>query len=269
MFDSYSVKVGEYYDQVNDLTRTMFEDNIHFGYWADPLGGGSLAEAGEAMTGQVIARLEASAGHTVLDVGCGVGKPAVRLARETGAVVKGVNVSRNQIEVANSLAQAEGLQDRLVFEIADAMNLPYADDSFDRVWALESMFHMPDRGQVMGEMARVLKPGGRLVIADLVLHGTLDDTAAAVVEQFCFQSTARSVEHIENYPRLVEKAGLELIDLTDVSEETRSTGEAVAPTFDMLLDAIGEEGVAAAKKTWTGLFDLPQYGYALLTARKP
>jgi hypothetical protein len=107
------------------------------------------------------------------------------------------------------------------------------------------------------------------VIADLALHGTPDDEDAAVVEQFCIQSTARSVEHMGNYPRLVEKAGLELVDLTDVSEETRPTGVTVAPTFDMLLDAIGEEGVAAAKKSWTGLFDLPQYGYVLLTARKP
>lgn len=272
MFDSYSLAVGEYYDQVNELLPVMFTDNIHFGYWADPSSSDSHAEAGEQMTEQLFQRLDVSAEHKVLDVGCGVGKPTVWLARKSGAVVKGVNVSRNQLDVANAYAQSEGLQDQASFEVADAMNLPYPDDSFDRVWALESMIHMPDRGQVMREIARVLRPGGRLAIADPTLRGTLNDQEMAVVERWGAFSMVRSVEYIENYPTLVDEAGLELMELTDVSEQTRPTGAALLPAFDAMLSSLDEDGVVAvteAKKTWAELFDLPQFGYVLISARKP
>ncbi|WP_286247266.1 SAM-dependent methyltransferase [Streptomyces graminofaciens] len=269
MFDAFSREVGDYYDQANELLRAMFTDNVHYGYWPDPSSIDPLAEAGERMTEQLYERLDVSAGHKVLDVGCGVGKPAAWLARKTGATVKGANVSRNQLEVARDRVRSEGLEDRVSFDLADAMHLPYADDSFDRIWAIESMIHMPDRDQVMREMARVLRPGGRLAIADIVVRGTLDDVATAVVEGFCTLSTARSLEHIDNYPALVEKAGLDLLELTDVSEQTRPTGPAVLPAFDVLLPTLGEEGVAQSKKAWGDMFDLPQYGYVLLTAGKP
>ncbi|MFJ2116279.1 MULTISPECIES: methyltransferase domain-containing protein [unclassified Streptomyces] len=268
MFNSHSLAVGDYYDQVNDLVRAMFTDNIHYGYWEDPSTLDSLAEAGERMTEQLFARLDVNARHKVLDVGCGVGKPTAWLARKTGATVKGINVSRIQLEVADAHVRSEGLQDQVSFEVADAMHLPYPDDSFDRVWAIESMIHMPDRAQVMSEMARVLRPGGRLAIADIVVRGTLDDEEKSVAERFCVLSSAQSMEYIENYPALVKAAGLDLVELADVSEQTRPTGAVVLPSFDVLLPALGEDGVAEAKRNWIGMFDMPQYGYVLLSARK-
>ncbi|MFI0778060.1 methyltransferase domain-containing protein [Streptomyces sp. NPDC021212] len=270
MVDSWSFAVGDYYDQVNELLPAMFTENIHFGYWPDPSSSASHADAGEWMTEQLFERLDVSARDKVLDVGCGVGKPTMWLARRSGAIVKGVNISRKQLDIANASVRSEGLQDQVSFEVADAMNLPYPDDSFDRVWALESMVHMPDRGQVLREIARVLRPGGRLAIADPALRGTLNDREMDVVERWGAFSMVRSVEHIENYPALVNEAGLELVELADVSEQTRPTGAALLPAFDAVLQSVGEDtGIVEAKKSWAELFELSQFGYVLVAARKP
>ena len=62
---------------------------------------------------------------------------------------------------------------QLDFQLVNAMDMPFADETFDAVWALESLFHMPDRLQVLGEIARVLRPGGRLVLTDVTKRPTM------------------------------------------------------------------------------------------------
>ncbi|MEU1778798.1 methyltransferase domain-containing protein [Streptomyces abikoensis] len=270
----FSGRVGELYDRLTDLIRDTYDDNFHYGYWPDPAARGSLAKATERMTDQLIARLAARPGHTVLDVGGGTGKPALRLARETGADVVGVNVSRHQVDIANAKARAEGLHERVRFDFADAMDLPYPDAAFDGIWALESMLHMPDRPRVLREAARVLRPGGRMVIADIALRAAVEDEASrTAVARFCAIVSARSLERIDAYPRAVVEAGLELLELTDISAHTY-------PTLLEMLDCyrsahsehvavIGEEALVERIETFESIVTVPQFGYVLLTARKP
>ncbi|GAB2617633.1 27-O-demethylrifamycin SV methyltransferase [Streptomyces capparidis] len=266
-------QVAELYERYTDLTCAIYDDNLHYGYWPDPSADGPVAEATERMTEQMIRRLDAEAGHTVLDIGCGTGKPAVRLARATGADVTGITVSRRQLDLSNARAQAEGLAGRVRFVYADAMDLPYPDASFDRAWALESMLHMPDRGRVLKETARVLRPGGRLAVADIVLREAVHDPAAlATVEAFCAVLTARSLERIDTYPDLVAAAGLELLDVTDVTAQTHRTLEKMLDGFrSVRAHDIGmtEEAFARSLRTFEAVTTMPQIGYALLTARKP
>jgi tocopherol O-methyltransferase len=64
----------------------------------------------------------------------------------------------------NALAEEQGLGDRVSFRVADALQQPFPDASFDLVWSLESGEHMPDKEQFVGELARVCAPGGRIII---------------------------------------------------------------------------------------------------------
>ena len=65
---------------------------------------------------------------------------------------------------ANALAEEQGLADRVSFQVADALQQPFEDKSFDLVWSMESGEHMPDKARFVGELARVCMPGGRIII---------------------------------------------------------------------------------------------------------
>lgn len=102
----------------------------------------------------------------VLDVGCGIGGTSRYLAKKYGAsaTVTGITLSPNQVERATTLAKERGI-DNANFQVMDALSMSFPDNSFDVVWACESGEHMPDKKKYVEEMTRVLKPGGRIVIA--------------------------------------------------------------------------------------------------------
>ena len=76
----------------------------------------------------------------------------------------GITLSPVQAARAQSLSDAQGLGGRLKFQVADALAMPFADDSFDLVWSMESGEHMPDKRQFVSELTRVCKPGGKVLV---------------------------------------------------------------------------------------------------------
>ncbi|MDQ7807538.1 methyltransferase domain-containing protein [Amycolatopsis sp. A133] len=157
-------QVGELYDNMNWLYDILMGSNRHIGYWGPDTDPGDAPE--DRFTDYLISHLRPGAGARVLDVGCGAGGPAVRLAKKTGASVTGITVSGEEVRSATALAAAGGVGDLVRFEQVDAMKLPYADGSFDAVWAIEALMYLPDRAECLREIHRVLTPGGRLVFSD-------------------------------------------------------------------------------------------------------
>lgn len=102
----------------------------------------------------------------VLDVGCGVGGTSRYLAKQLGsnAQVTGITLSPNQVNRATELAVEQGVPNAK-FTVMDALKMDFPDNSFDIVWACESGEHMPDKKAYINEMMRVLKPGGKYVMA--------------------------------------------------------------------------------------------------------
>lgn len=103
----------------------------------------------------------------VLDVGCGFGGTSRYLAKALGkdAHVTGITLSPKQVERGTELAQEQGVADNTKFMVMDALKMDFPDNSFDIVWACESGEHMPDKKAYINEMMRVLKPGGKFVMA--------------------------------------------------------------------------------------------------------
>lgn len=102
----------------------------------------------------------------VLDVGCGVGGTSRYLAKKLGpdASVTGITLSPNQVKRATELAVEQGVKNAK-FTVMNALEMEFPDNSFDIVWACESGEHMPDKEAYINEMMRVLKPGGKFVMA--------------------------------------------------------------------------------------------------------
>lgn len=101
----------------------------------------------------------------ILDVGCGIGGTSRILAKQfPDAEVVGITLSPEQVARGSKLAKDQGLPNAR-FEVMDALNMTFEDNTFDLVWGCESLEHMPDKKKYFEEMVRVLKPGGRLAVA--------------------------------------------------------------------------------------------------------
>lgn len=104
----------------------------------------------------------------VLDLGCGLGGPARRLAKVFACRVTGLDLTPEYVEVANLLAERTGLKGRIAFIQGDALDTPFEDASFNTVWSQHAAMNIADKAKLYGEAARVLKPGGRLVLYDIL-----------------------------------------------------------------------------------------------------
>lgn len=117
----------------------------------------------------------------LLDVGCGTGGPALRLAERTGASVVGIDLLEEGVATATQLAQERGLADRARFVRTDAGGpLPFADGSFDSVVSIDVMCHLPDRREILREWHRVTTPGAGILFTDpTIVTGLVTDSEIA------------------------------------------------------------------------------------------
>lgn len=169
-----SASVASAYDQWTEdrLLETLWGEHIHLGHYGS--GGRShrqaapdFRQAKEAFVHELVRWSgldQLPAGATVLDVGCGIGGSARILARDYGLEVLGISISPAQIARARALTPADLPHCR--FAVMDALDLQLADQSVDAVWSVEACPHMPDKQRYADELLRVLRPGGRLAVAD-------------------------------------------------------------------------------------------------------
>jgi cyclopropane fatty-acyl-phospholipid synthase-like methyltransferase len=126
--------------------------------------------------------LDLSPGKTLLDVACGAGGPALRIAAATGCYVVGIDVHEQAVTTARSLAAQLGLAERAEFRVTDATGpLPFSDGCFDAITCIDAINHFSDRPRVIAEWVRMLKAAGRLLFTDpITLTGPLTNAEVAV-----------------------------------------------------------------------------------------
>jgi 27-O-demethylrifamycin SV methyltransferase len=156
-----------HYDFVTDAWTLLLGEDLHYGVFAAP--DEALAAATARLTERMIEAIRLEPGASVLDVGCGTGHAACQLAADHGVSVLGITPSTVGIERATARAAAVGLSDRVRFEARDGMANGLPGGSCDRVWVLESSHLMRHRDRLVAECARVLRPGGRIALCDLML----------------------------------------------------------------------------------------------------
>ena len=123
---------------------------------------------GLAATVELAAAARIAATDTVLDVGSGLGGPSRYLAATFGCSVTGIDLSQPFVEAATLLSELTGLTGKVRYRAANALAMPFADASFDVAWSQHVAMNIADRPALYAEIHRVLKPGGRFVVYDVV-----------------------------------------------------------------------------------------------------
>ena len=172
-------EVARHYAQ-SELTRTVLEALRAAGKNLDALDAAELSPVDEFHTGwapqtvEMAKTLGLAPGVAVLDVGSGVGGPARYFARTWGADVTGVDLTPAFVELATDLTARTGLADRVRFVEGSALDLPFDDARFDLATMNHVGMNIADKATVFAEVRRVLRPGGRFVVYDLMRVGEAD-----------------------------------------------------------------------------------------------
>ncbi|WP_433267413.1 class I SAM-dependent methyltransferase [Actinosynnema sp. CS-041913] len=158
---------------------------INFGYWDGiPLDGELTVEqriaSQEALYDVVLDALDI-AGQRVLEVGCGQGVGARLVLRREPELLRGIDLISEQVDRARAVNRDE----RVEFVLGSASDIPFADDSFDRLLSVEAAQHFEDLAGFARESARVLAPGGRLAVTTFFArHDDAGPALAELIETF-------------------------------------------------------------------------------------
>jgi SAM-dependent methyltransferase len=189
-----------------------------------------------------IPRLLALGGASVvLEVGCGSGAYALHLAEKLGCQITGLDINESGIRNANQLAEARGLASRTHFEQRDvSKELPFDADALDAVFSNDVLCHIPGRPALLGEMFRVLKPGGRMLFSDaLIIGGMISDEEIATRSSIGIYVYSPPGEN----ERLMEKAGFRQIVARDTTHNAAHIAKRRHDAREKWKDAlVGAEG---------------------------
>ncbi len=161
-------QIADYYDHTEPHYTAHWNlansHALHYGFWDETTK--HFSEALNRINVILSEKARIKSSDRVLDAGCGVGGSSFWLAANVNCHCTGLTLSEKQAERANRNSLEKGLSEQSRFVVGDMTDAPFPDASFDVFWAIESVCHVADKHQLLKEAYRLLKPGGRLIIAD-------------------------------------------------------------------------------------------------------
>lgn len=222
--------VAAYFDLITDDGRLFFGDSFHFGYF--PGGGLTLAQALDAHTNLVCELAGIRPGMRVLDVGCGIGEPARRIASRIDCKIVGLNISREQVRQGRELIAGAGLAARVDIRHGNVLRMPLPDAGFDAAICLEAggdiCVRAADKPRLLAELRRVLRPGGQVGFSDLVFDRLPTAAEDRALRALLYHSGR---ELLTDWPGLFAAAGFRLGTVCDIQAQTLPTWQHVQAAY--------------------------------------
>jgi tocopherol O-methyltransferase len=267
--------VADFWDKISEGWHTIWGPHIHHGYYEHDKTLTPM-EAQENLLQRLTDDLELPARAVILDVGCGMGGSSLYLAKKYNAQVVGVTLSQKQLEIATQKAQAENLSN-VFFKIENALSLKsIANDSIDCVWSLESCEQFYDKNLFLQQAYRVLKPGGKLMLATWCSdREAYENAAARAYQKLCIAFDVPYMPTIQHYEILLADQRFTLQAAHDWSthvEKSWSIGLSLtnAYSFISILKMGGVRGLRFVKqlKLMKNAFALGRVKYGVFFAVK-
>jgi tocopherol O-methyltransferase len=227
--------IQQFYDASSKLWEDIWGEHMHHGYYgADGKTKKERRQAQIDLIEELLKWSQVDSASNILDVGCGIGGSTLYLANKYQANATGITLSPVQADRAKERARGLGLGERVNFQVANALEMPFADNSFDLVWSLESGEHMPDKVKFLQECHRVLKPGGKLIMVTWC-HRPIDNSPLTEEEQKQLQEIYRVyclpyVISLPEYQAIASELPLSNLRTADWSQ-------AVAPFWNVVIDS--------------------------------
>lgn len=250
-------QIQQFYDASSGLWEQVWGEHMHHGYYGPT--GKEKKDRRQAQI-ELIEELLYWAGveqaKQILDVGCGIGGSSLYLAQKFNACAVGITLSPVQASRATERAQEAGLASEVQFQVADALDVPFADDTFDFVWSMESGEHMPDKEKFLQECYRVLKPGGTFLMATWCHRPITPATGELTADE---KQHLAEIYRVYCLPYVISLPEYEAIAhrLTFQNIITADWSDAVEPFWDIVLDSAFEP---------KAIFGLLQSGWGTIEA---
>lgn len=211
--------IARYYDLSESQYRFFWNLNksrsLHYGYWD-----ASTKNFHEALLNINIIlskKAKITKEEIVLDAGCGIGGSSIWLAKKMGCKVTGISLSEKQVNTAKALAVKEGVEQLANFYSKDFTHTEFADESFDIVWAIESVCHANDKSAFLKEAFRILKKGGRLIMADFFKKENLQGKDAEQIQQWAHGWAVEDFSAREEFEKQLSQTGFSNVQIEDAS----------------------------------------------------
>ncbi|OGE82708.1 MAG: hypothetical protein A3B23_03370 [Candidatus Colwellbacteria bacterium RIFCSPLOWO2_01_FULL_48_10] len=227
-------EVAKYYDETLLFYKYIWykaggSNGIHYGFWDKDTQNIEAALLNQNKFMAELAKIDPSS--RVLDAGCGVGGSVVWLAKNIGVKVMGITISRKQLKEAGKVVLRSGVGDKVEFFLRDYRETGFPDGSFDVVWASESVCYAEDKKDFIKEAFRLLKPGGRLVVADGFLSRLPDGLQQ---KNYCDLLGGWALPNLaikDAFETDVKECGFKNVRFIDKTEAVRNSSERIKKLF--------------------------------------
>jgi tocopherol O-methyltransferase len=267
--------IAEYFD-TEQIFYTLFWSRtaLHYGLWYPDTK--SLAQAILNTNNFIIDALAIDSSDTVLDAGCGVGGTSIQIAETTGARVCGITLSDVQLKIARRRASKSCAAHLLTFSREDFTSTLFSENTFSRVFGIESVCYTKKKTDFLNEAYRLLIPGGMIAVVDLFLsRDELDVEEGKIYEKTIGGWTIPNLATVEDFWTYLEHAGFNHISFQNMLPEIEKSSKRMYfqkllwSPVDLILSrfSIGRENVSA--KYQRPFFDRGIGMYGAFIATKP
>lgn len=275
--DSLSQKLSIDQRQLEEDTAQHFEDchldylfawcnqdnlAFHYGYWDSD----QPYEQHKALINKnklLYEKVSIQPGDRVLDAGCGIGGSSIWMAKEFRNKAIGITISPKQVAYAKKQARRKKVADLVDFQVANYCEMPFEDESFDVVWAAESVCHTTRKGDFLKEAFRVLKKGGRLVYCDaFMMQKGFTENEWKTMMQFFNGWAVPNLCYCDHFEDLLRSNGFKQINLDYIHKQTIQSAEymhQVAQRLHPLQKVSGWFGLRSKAQTANFYAGIAQY----------
>lgn len=217
--------IEQYYDNNQFLYSFLWSRNaLHYGFW-----GKETKSISEAIlnTNRFVGKcLDIKKDDVILDAGCGVGGTSIYLTQKYKVKVRGITLSDVQIKIARKNASKTGVSHLVEFSYQDFTETNFEDNSFTKIFGIESICHANNKLDFLKEAFRLLKSEGKIVVVDaFLIKKVMGEKERKAYENFLMGWTVPNLSSKEGFEKDLKEAGFKNINFYDKSKHVKKSSK--------------------------------------------